>query len=303
MKKNILLSIVLVLLLAGCGKSKDYKLHYESPYLAVAHSKAGENYFKTQGRPMREDGLPVILISSQADYEAFCKALEENFSKETANIFREYFQTTQEGLYTDDLFADWTVAVIYCSETGNAGHILEERIVDGNILRLRYSRVVTEKHKTEKTGWLIPVWLTKVSLESDTQLDAWVAETYNQRYPLLITLGEHSEKQTLLKTASVKDVAVKTYGLSKVEIDFAGEKKVLQTALEEGTITAQQLVMRARIDAAGGLCNIQQYNDGGTVVYIYKDYRLYKIEQITASGTVEGDVWITAPDVELNKIK
>lgn len=309
MKKLFVFFLVMCILLSGCTVSEKYALEYTAPdyYVQTNFVPEAESYFAEHSTNLvsGENQRPVILLGSRAEYEAFSKDLETMQLKAAAECFREQLSEVEDGSYADDdIFSVWSVAVVCCAEPENIRHILQRDTSQAGLLQIQLSRVTVKGDAQTKALWLIPVWITKPTLEGVAEVDAVVVQTVEQRYPLSVISGQSEEGYCLTENVAEKSCDVKIRGLSQVKIDFAGEVMDLREALEQGRMTPEQLLLRARIDAGSGLCEKQEYNDGGSSVFIYENYRLYKIKQFTASGkTVEGDLWITAPEIELNMIK
>lgn len=309
MKKLFTVFLIISILLSGCAVPGKYALEYTAPdyYVQTNYVPEAESYFAEHSTNLvsGDDQRPVILLGSRAEYEAFSKDLEAMQLKAAAECFRTQLSEVEDGSYgDDDIFSTWSVAVVCCAEPENIRHILQRDTSQAGLLQMQLSRIAVKGDAQAQTLWLIPVWITKPTLEGITEVDAVVVQTIEQRYPLTVVSGVSDQGDCLTENLPKKNCDVRIRGLSQVKIDFAGEVLDLREALEQGRITPEQLLLRARIDANSGLCEKQDYNDGGSSVYIYEQYRLYKIKQFTASGkTVEGDIWITAPDVELNSIK
>lgn len=302
MKKWI--GIVLVgLLLCGCGAQEKYAFSYESNYVQLGDQPAVVDYFAEKAvNQLSGDNKPLLLLSSSAEYAAFCKDLEAMASSEASAKVQAWFEKTEATFFSENVFEEWSVAMVCCQEPQNIRHMI--RLNTGeDAFRVEITKILVNGNTKEQTVWLIPFWVTKMVLDRSSVLDAAVVQEISQRYPLRVTADKGS-RDCLTEGLQNQSCDVNTMGLSKVEIDFAGKVQDLRAALEQGSITTDELLLRAQIDAESGLCRRDDYNDGGTVVYTYEDYKLYRLKQLNASGkAVAGDIWITGPDVELSSIK
>lgn len=302
MKRVIGLGLILCLLLCGCG-GKDYALTYESRFVNIGNRPGAADYFaKLAVNEPSEEHPPMLLLASKEEYEVFLEELTAAASPEAAAKFSTWFRETEATFYAEDVFADWSVAVVCCQEPETVRHMVWLK-TDEDTFRIDITKILVKGDGQKQTVWLIPVWVTKAVLERSTVIDAAVVQEISQRYPLRVQTDKGS-RGCLTEGLTNQSCDVNTMGLAKVEIDFAGKVRDLRTVLEQDGITTDELLLRAQIDAESGLCRRDDYNDGGTVVYTYEDYKLYRLKQLNASGKViPGDIWITSPEITLNMIK
>ena len=302
MKRVIGLGLILCLLLCGCG-GKDYSLTYESRFVNIGNWPEAAAYFAERAvNEPSEEHPPMLLLASKGEYEVFLEDLTAAASPEAAAKFSAWFRETEATFFAEDVFAEWSVAVVCCQEPETVRHMVWLK-TDDDAFRIDITKISVKGDGQKQTVWLIPVWVTKAVLERSTVIDAAVMQEISQRYPLLVETDAGS-RGCLTEGLSELECDVNTMGLASVRIDLAGDVQKLENALKQGSITIDELLLRAQIDAESGLCRRDDYNDGGTVVYTYETYKLYRLKQLSASGEiVAGDIWITTPDVELNAIK
>lgn len=303
MKKSIGVFLILCLLLCGCGAQEKYAFSYESDYVQLGDQPAVVDYFaKKAVNDVSAESRPLLLLNSKAEYELFCRDLETLTTKAAAAHFRAWFEKTEATFFSENVFEEWSVAVVCCQEPENVRYMIWLKTGE-DAFRIEITKVLVNGNEEKQTVWLIPVWVTKMVLDRSSVMDAAVVQEISQRYPLRVQTNKGS-RGCLTEGLQNQTCDVNTMGLSKVEIDFAGKVQELRTALEQGSITTDELLLRAQIDAQAGLCRRDDYNDGGTVVYTYDNYKLYRLKQLHASGkTVPGDIWITSPEITLNMIK
>lgn len=316
MRKLVLIAL-LCLVLAGCGREvaeapttesttaempaettcppADYSLNYRDTYLTLEDSEAFFQWYWQAAEATAE--LPVLILESREDADTLTEALTQKHSQEAAAQLEALLEETRQLFWVEELFEEWSVALILCrEENGAAQHIIRGSVAE-DVYTLTVLRVCNEEDPQPKLR-LIPVWIPKVRLVNYRSVEAIWGESITQRYPLRVTPSEDYSRSCITEGAWADSLEYEVcyQNVTQVQIDFAGEIMELQAALESGRITMEELLLRAQIDADSGACRRDDYNDGGTVVYRYEEYRLFKLKK----GGVPGDVWITGPDVRLN---
>ena len=318
MRKALIL-ILLCLCIAGCSREPDavptthnappettapaettvpptdYSFAYTDTYLTLEDSAVFYEWYRESAQNSTE--LPVLILQSTEDADALTDALREKHSAEAAAQVEALLEETRQLFWVEELFAEWSVAMILCREENGAVQHIVKGTVNEDIYTLSVLRVCGEEERPAKLR-LIPVWIPKVRLVNYQAVEAVWGETLSRRYPLAVTLSEDTCKSVITEGAWADALDYEIYyrDVTRVVIDFAGESMELQAALETGKITMEELLLRAQIDADSGLCRWDEYNDGGTVVYRYETYKLFKLKR----GGVPGDVVITGPDVQLD---
>ena len=273
----------------------DYSFSYRDAYLTLADSAVFYEWYREAAQNSAE--LPVLILQSTEDADALMDTLREKHSAEAAAQVEALLEETRQLFWVEELFQEWSVAMILCREENGAVQHIVKGAVNEDIYTLSVLRICGEEERTAKLR-LIPVWIPKVRLVNYQAVEAVWGETLSRRYPLAVTLSEDTCKSVITEGAwaDVLDYEIYYRDVTRVEIDFAGESMELQAALETGKITMEELLLRAQIDADSGLCRWDEYNDGGTTVYRYPEYRIYKLKR----GGVPGNVVITGPDVQLD---
>ena len=273
----------------------DYSFSYEDAYLTLEDSKVFYEWYREAAPNSAE--LPVQILRSQEDADSLLDALREKHSAEAAVQVETLLEETRQLLWVDELFEEWAVAMILCREENGAVQHIVKGTVNEDIYTLTILQVDKETEIEPKLR-LIPVWIPHVRLEGYQNVEAVWGQTLTQRYPLIVTCSEGTCISVITEGAWADSFDYEIYyrNVTRVEIDFAGEIVELQAALKTGRITMEELLLRAQIDADSGLCRRNDYNDGGTMVYMYPGYRIYKLKR----GGVSGNVVITSPEVQLD---
>jgi len=314
--RKIVLLMLLCLALAGCSREPievpttegisteiptevtclpvDYSLNYRDTYLTIEDSEAFFQWYLQAAGATAE--LPVLILESQADADTLTEALTQKHSQEAAAQLEAMLEETRQLFWVEELFEQWSVAMILCREENGAA----QHIVQGTVMEDTYTltiRRVCDEEDTQPKLRLIPVWIPKVRLVNYQAVEAVWGESITQRYLLSVTPSEDYCKCCITEGtwADSLEYEICYRDVTHVQIDFAGETMELQAALESGRITMEDLLLRAQIDADSGACRRDDYNDGGTIAYSYETYRLFKLKK----GGIPGDIWITAPDVKM----
>lgn len=308
--------MVLCLLLTGCSREPlvpsstegisaqipeettcppvDYSLNYRDTYLTMEDSEAFYQWYWQAAEATAE--LPVLMLESREDADSLLEAMTQKHSQEAAAQLESMLEQTRQLFWVEELFEQWSVAMILCrEENGAAQHIVQGNVAE-DVYTLTVLRICNEEDTQSKLR-LIPVWIPKVRLDNYRSVEAAWGQSILQRYPLDITLSENSSTSCITEGAWADSLEYEICyrDVAQVKVDFAGEPMELQEALESGRITMDELLLRAQIDADSGLCRRDDYNDGGTIAYSYETYKLFKLKK----GGIPGDIWITAPDVKL----
>lgn len=86
-------------------------------------------------------------------------------------------------------------------------------------------------------------------------------------------------------------------GIANVTID--GITYSLQEAIKNNKITVEEILDKAKKDEEKGNTHIEQYLDGGSIIYKYSTYNIIKCN--TLSGNK--DLYICPSEIELDNIK
>lgn len=91
------------------------------------------------------------------------------------------------------------------------------------------------------------------------------------------------------------DAALYYYGLDRVDVTIKGWSSPLEWALEKGLITLNAIIAKCNKDVSDGVIEEISYKDGGSSVFMYRDYNIIKYH------TIEGnrDVYIGSPDMDI----
>lgn len=110
--------------------------------------------------------------------------------------------------------------------------------------------------------------------------------------------GSNEVYNLINKNENLKyDYSIYSYGgVSKVKIN--NEVLDLKTALLDEKINMNNIIEKCVKDASEGIIKQDKYMDGGTMVYMYNDFWVFKGNSLNGNK----DVYITKPNVLLNDI-
>ena len=207
--RKIVLLMLLCLALAGCSREPievpttegisteiptevtclpvDYSLNYRDTYLTIEDSEAFFQWYLQAAGATAE--LPVLILESQADADTLTEALTQKHSQEAAAQLEAMLEETRQLFWVEELFEQWSVAMILCREENGAA----QHIVQGTVMEDTYTltiRRVCDEEDTQPKLRLIPVWIPKVRLVNYQAVEAVWGESITQRYLLSVTPSE-----------------------------------------------------------------------------------------------------------------
>ena len=94
--------------------------------------------------------------------------------------------------------------------------------------------------------------------------------------------------KSLTQVADMCDLggAVYLYGIKELDVTVDGQTDDLQRALAIGLVSPEYLLKQAEADAIAGKCQSDQYRDGGSILYRYKEFALLKMNTLSGDKTL-----------------